>query len=79
MKKNSLFKYILQSLPSLVYYIAGLWWGCIVGLTVMNITLTLFVLRLNWREEADKVGQFSPRSLLKITLQGCVVLDCDSA
>jgi len=59
-RKNSLFKYLLQSLPSLVYSIAGLWWGCIVGLTVMNITLTLFVLRLNWRKEADKVGRFFP-------------------
>ena len=52
-RKNPLFKY-------LVYSIAGLWWGCIVGLTVMNITLTLFVLRLNWRKEADKVGRFFP-------------------
>jgi len=34
--------------------IAGLWWGCLVAATIQSVIITVFLLRLDWRQEARR-------------------------
>ena len=36
--------------------LAGLWWGFVLGAFVLDLTGLLFLLRINWQKEADKVA-----------------------
>ena len=40
-----------------VSWLAGLWWGYILGIAFQNIFLFIFVLRLDWQKEADHVSK----------------------
>ena len=40
----------------IVYLFVGLWWGYVLGLAVQDVCLLIFMARLDWDKEAEKVG-----------------------
>lgn len=38
------------------FFIAGIWWGFVLGLGVQDLFLMAFVAKLDWQKEAEKVS-----------------------
>ena len=40
----------------ILYIFIGLWWGYVLGLALQDVCLLVFMARLDWDKEAEKVG-----------------------